>query len=370
MSQITSSDEQILASIAEQAGAWFVENRCGPLNSEARASFIAWLRASPIHVQEYLGIAALAGDLAAAVNDPQVSPESLLAEARADVGNVVSFGRPLPTHTPARPRLRVSQAWPLASAAAAALVFVTFAIVWSGRDGERFGLPKTYSTAHGQQTVRQLPDGSVLHLNTDSAVTVRYSGAERIVDLDRGEALFRVAPDSKRRFRVAAGEAGVLAVGTEFDVYRRIGAVTVTVVEGTVAVFTGTPPPPTPTNLLPPTALRVGAGYQVEVRSQVGSPRPVDTRAAVAWLERQIAFENRPLGEVADEFNRYGGIVIEIDDQDLRAMPISGVFDAYDTDSFAAFLETLEGVVVLKTPTHIRVLKLASAKRERLPLAQ
>jgi transmembrane sensor len=370
MSQMTPSNEQILAAIAEQAGAWFVENRSGPLNSEARASFITWLRASPVHVQEYLGIAALAGDLAEAVKDPQVSPESLLAEARADVDNVVSFGRPPPMHAPARPRLRESQAWSLASAAAAALVFVTVAAVWSGRDGERFGLPKTYSTAHGEQRVRQLPDGSALHLNTDSAVTVRYSRAERIVDLDRGEALFQVAPDSKRRFRVAAGEAGVLAVGTEFDVYRRIGAVTVTVVEGTVAVFTGAPPPRTPTNLLPPTALRVDAGYQVEVRRRVGSPRPVDARAAVAWLERKIAFENRPLGEVADEFNRYGRIVIEIDDQDLRATPISGVFDAYDTDSFAAFLETLEGVIVQKTPTRIRVLKMTSAKRARLPVAQ
>jgi transmembrane sensor len=320
-------------------------------------------------VQEYLGIAALAGDLAAAVNDPQVSPESLLAEARADVDNVVSLDRPLSTHAPARPRLRVSRAWSFASAAAAAIVFVVSAAIWSGRDGERFGLPKTYSTAHGEQSVRQLPDGSVLHLNTESAVTVRYSRDERIVDLDRGEALFQVAHDRQRRFRVAAGEAGILAVGTEFDVYRRSGAVTVTVVEGIVDVFTGAPPPPTPTNRPLPTAVRVGTGYQVEVRSQVGPPRPVDARAVVAWLQRQIAFENRPLGEVADEFNRYGRIVIEIDHPDLRALPISGVFDAYDTDSFAAFLQTLDGVVVQKTPTRIRVLKPTSDNREP-PVAQ
>ena len=363
------NNEQILVAIAEQAAAWFVENRSGPLNSEARASFIAWLRASPVHVQEYLGIAALAGDLAAAVNDPQVSPESLLAEARVDADNVVSLGRPLSAQAPARPRLRVSSAWTLASAAAATIVIVASAAIWLGRDGERFGLPKTYSTAHGEQSVQQLPDGSVLHLNTDSAVTVRYSRGERIIDLDRGQALFQVAPDTNRRFRVAAGEAGVLAVGTEFDVYRRTGAVTITVVEGVVAVFTGRPPP-TPSNLLPSTALRVDAGYQVEVRSRVGSPQPVDAHAAIAWLERQIAFENRPLGEVADEFNRYGRIVFEIDDHDLRAIPISGVFDAYDADSFAAFLESLDGVLVQKTPTRIRVIKLTSAKRERDPVAQ
>jgi ferric-dicitrate binding protein FerR (iron transport regulator) len=49
--------------------------------------------------------------------------------------------------------------------------------------------------------------------------------------------------------------------------------------------------------------------------------RPVDARAVVAWLKRQIAFENQPLGEVADEFNRYGHIAIEIDDEGLRSLP-------------------------------------------------
>jgi transmembrane sensor len=361
MSEMTPSNEQIRAAIAEQAGAWFVENRGGPLDPEARASFIEWLRASPVHVQEYLAIAVLARDLPAAANDPQVPLESLLAEARADADNVVGLDRPLPRRAPAGQRLRWSRAWPIATAAAAAIVFVISAAIWSARDGERFGLPKSYSTAHGEQSVRQLPDGSVLHLNTDSEVTVRYSRGERGVKLVRGEALFQVAHDNQRRFRVAAGEAGVLAVGTQFDVYRRPDGVTVTVVEGTVTVFTDT---------APQAALRVGAGYQVEIRSQVGSPQSVDARAAVAWIERQIAFENRPLGEVADEFNRYGRIAIEIEDPDLRALPISGVFDAYDTDSFAAFLETLSGVLVQKTPTRILVRKLTSATPEPLPVAQ
>jgi len=361
MSQMSPSDEQVLAAIAEQAGAWYVQNRNGPLDGEARASFIAWLRASPLHVQEYLGVAMVASDLPAAASDEHVSLESLLAEARAGADNVVPLDRSLSEHTPAKSRMRVSRTWSMALAASAAIIAVVSVAIWSMRDAERMELQATYSTAHGEQSTRQLPDGSVLHLNTHSQVTVRYSNKERVVVLDRGEALFQVAHDSQRRFRVAARDAGMIAVGTQFDVYRRSGAVTVTVVEGAVAVFTGAPP--APGNLLPPTALRLGAGYQVEVGRQVGFPQPVDARAAVAWLQRQLAFENRPLGEVADEFNRYGHISIQIDDQDLRAMPISGVFDAYDVDSFAAFLATLNGVVVQKTPTGIRVQKLPSTNR-------
>jgi ferric-dicitrate binding protein FerR (iron transport regulator) len=47
---------------------------------------------------------------------------------------------------------------------------------------------------------------------------------------------------------------------------------------------------------------------------------------------------------------------VEIKDESLRALPISGIVDAYDTDSFATYLATLQGVIVQRTPTQIRVL--------------
>ena len=360
MSPMNSSNEQMREAVAEQAAEWFVQNRAGPLERETRAGFVAWLRASPLHIEEYLGIAAVARELTAAADDPEFRPEVLLQQAHAAPDNIVALERPRLRRSVTAPAVRRTHLWPRAAAAAVVLMAVAATAIWSTRDGERFGLPRTYSTVHGEQRVQQLPDGSVLHLNTDSQVTVRYSRRERLVYVDRGQALFQVAHAGERRFRVAAGEAGIVAVGTEFDVYRKSGAVTVTVVEGTVAVFAGTSPHFPPGALLPENALRLGAGYQLEVGSQIGAPLRLDARAAVAWLHRQIAFENWALGDVAAEFNRYGPIPLEVDDQAIRALRISGVFDAYDTDSFAAFLETLNGVVVQKTPTRIRVLSLAS----------
>ena len=93
----------------------------------------------------------------------------------------------------------------------------------------------------------------------------------------------------------------------------------------------------------------------------------VDVHAVVAWPEHRVAFERTPLGEVADELNRYGIVQIGIDDPTLRTLPISGVFNAYDTDSFAAFLETLDGVRVERTPTRIRVVKEAHLNPEDPP---
>ena len=65
---------------------------------------------------------------------------------------------------------------------------------------------------------RRLADNSVLHLNTDSAVTIRFSATERLVMLTAGQAEFEVTHDPARAFRVLGGAAEVIAVGTQFDV--------------------------------------------------------------------------------------------------------------------------------------------------------
>jgi transmembrane sensor len=366
---MTSSSTQSREAIADEAAAWFVENRSGPLDRNARAAFIAWLKASPVHVEEYLGIAAVARDLPTAADDSKTDVESLLAQASSEAENVVPLGQSLRRRASTTAPIQWSRHGARAASVAALLLLSAATTIWWTRDGERFGLPKSYRTARAEQRVQPLPDGSVLHLNSDSEVTVRYSRSERVIDLDRGQAFFEVAHEGTRRFRVEAGRAGVVAVGTEFDVYRKSGTVVVTVVEGTVAVFTGNPPPPAPAGQLPEHSVRLGGGYQLEVSDRVGLPRRVAARAAIAWLQRQIAFEDAPLGEVAAEFNRYGPITLEIDDETVRALPISGVFDAYDTESFAAFLQTLQGVVVQKTPTRIRVRSLASISREHQAVA-
>jgi transmembrane sensor len=361
---VTPSEEQVRSAVAQQAGTWFIANQSGSLEQAERAAFVAWLKASPIHVEEYLGVALIAHDLPAATDEPDLPLESLLEMARADDTNgVVSLEAPmrvrdLPSKQVSRPRI-----WSFAASTAAVVLALATSALWWLHDGDLLGLPKTYRTAHGEQTMARLPDGTELRLNTDSAVTVRYTRSERVVELARGQALFTVTGDDRRLFRVAAGQAHVLAVGTQFDVYRKTDATIVTVAEGTVAVVAGKPSEPGLTGV-PPDALRVNAGYQahVDTRGVSAQPTAVDVQQTVAWLQQKIAFEQRPLGEVADEFNRYGSISIDIDDAALRALPITGVFDAHDVDSFVAFLQTLDRVRVERTNARIRVFSVKSQK--------
>ena len=367
---MTSSEQLVDAAIADQARRWFVANDEGLEDAEQTAAFLAWLRASPVHVRAFLGVSGIARNLKAAGDDPEFALDALLEQARADnVDPLVAAEFTAPRSDRAIAR-RPGRRYLWALAGAVAVLVLGLSLLWSSRDGERFGLPRTYDTGHGEQAAWRLPDGSMLHLNTDSSTTVHYSKTERVVDVNRGQALFEVARGDRRRFRVSAGEAQVLAIGTEFDVYRRPDATLVTVVEGTVTVFAGDPPPPSSEIGLPGRSLRVNAGQQVGVEAGKLSsePIPVDARAAVAWLHRQIVVEDRPLGEVAEEFNRYGHVQVVIDDPALRALRVSGRFDAYDLDSLAAFLGSLDGVAIERTPTEIRVLTAAPPKDKAPPI--
>ena len=248
------------------------------------------------------------------------------------------------------------QALPIA---ASLLALAVGAICWA-HDGQLLGIPRTYRTAHGEQRVERLPDGSLLRLVTDSAATVRYSGRERLVEIKGGQALLEVVHESQRRFRVAAGQAAAIAVGTQFDVYRKLDSVEFTVAQGTIAVFSRKPSWLNDRRGVRDKVLRVTSGEQVRIDSGSASPEPVAVNLdqAVPSIQHKIVFEHRPLGEVAAEFNRYGSLPVKIDDEELRVLPVSGMFDAADTESFVAFLQRLPGVKVERTSTLIRVTRI------------
>src|SRR5262245_20250526 len=98
---MTPSAEQIRTAVSQQAGDWFVANQDGTLDASERAAFVAWLKASPLHVQEYLGIALLARDFPVAANDPKTSLDSLIGEALADQDdNIVLLDNAEPRREP------------------------------------------------------------------------------------------------------------------------------------------------------------------------------------------------------------------------------------------------------------------------------
>jgi transmembrane sensor len=361
---MNSSEEQVRAAIAEQAGEWFAVNDEGPLDARDSAALAAWLKASPVHIEEFLGVSAIARDLKEARTDPEYSLEAILARARAEDGSPV---QPLWLRVIDALQVRPSGRWRSAAVAmtACAVLSIGLLLAWNLRLIEPVSGPGAitalhFETGHGEQLSRPLADGSVLHLNTDSAVSIRYGKAERLVMLTSGQAEFEVAHERDRAFRVIAGSAEVVDLGTKFDVRLEHNSTVVTVVEGRVAVGPSPMLEKLGTNSSQNQSSRfveLRADQQISVTEGAwpATPVAVDAQNTTAWLRREIVFDHEPLERVAAEYNRYTAKPIEITTPALRNLQISGVFATDDPDAFIAFLRSLKGVRVEVTEMRIRV---------------
>lgn len=355
---MTEENDRLAQARVERAAEWRALQRERPLDAREKQEFIAWLRESPTHVAAYLEIVRVERDVKSSARDWAGTFRPLEADVLDDGGNVVPM-RPSAPQTrrdaeQSRDRRRVRR---VAFAAVASVVVMVLGTVFALNDGQRFGLPKAYETAHAEQGSWRLPDGSVLHLNSESRAVVHFSDGERVVSVERGQAMFQVAKDPARRFRVHAGDTQVIAVGTEFDVYRRDAVTRVVVLEGRVAVLRGEAPVKAPTLSLPG-ATPLSQGQQIEVAVDRPLPKaiPADVRRVRAWTQREIVLDASPLSEVVEDFNRYSSVPIEIDGDEIKTLQISGVFGAYDVESLVEFLRHLDGVRVERTGSRIRIL--------------
>jgi transmembrane sensor len=359
---MNSNEEKVRATITEQAGEWFVANEEGPLDARDSAALAAWFKTSPVHIEEFLGVSAIARDLKEARTDPEYSLEAILARARAEDETAV---QPLWPRLIDAVRGRNSGHWLTAAVTMAACTVLSLGLLltWNLRPIQHPSAPDAttalhFETRHGEQLTRRLADNSVLHLNTDSAVTIRYGKTERLVVLTSGQADFEVAHEPDRAFRVIAGSAEVVDLGTRFDVRLEQDSTVVTVVEGRVAVGPSPMSEKRGTNSNHPLRfVQLSADQQIRILEgdAPATPTAVDAQNATAWLRREIVFDHEPLERVAAEYNRYTRKPIEIATPALRNLQISGVFATDDTEAFIAFLRSLKGVRVELTQTQIRV---------------
>jgi transmembrane sensor len=361
---MNSNEEKVRVVIAEQAGEWFAANDEGQLDARDSAALAAWLKASPVHIEEFLGVSTIARDLHEARTDPEYSLEAVLARARAEDDPAV---QPLWARVIDAVRVTPSRRWLTAAVtmAACAVLSLGLLLTWNMRPTEHPSAPEGitalhFETRHGEQLTRRLADNSVMHLNTDSAVIIQYGKNERLVTLTSGQVDFDVAHEAGRPFRVLAGSAEVVDLGTKFDVRLERDSTVVTVVEGQVAVGPSPMlerPGTNSSQNRPPRFVQLSADQQVRVTEGEwpATPVTVDAQRTTAWLRREIVFDHEPLEKVAAEFNRYTPKPIEVATPALRNLQISGVFATDDPDAFIAFLRSLKHVRVEVTETRIRV---------------
>ncbi|WP_254701387.1 FecR family protein [Neorhizobium galegae] len=173
----------------------------------------------------------------------------------------------------------------------------------------------------------ELDDGSVVTLDTDSAIQVRYSQTERRIVLLRGEAFFDVAPNPAHPFVVSGNETQAIALGTHYAV--RVGERDeVMVEEGHVAVTSGSQR----------AVLDAGgtAHLGADGRLATGSG---DVANLTSWRSGKLVFSGRPLGEVLGLIGRYRHGSIMVLDDEAAQLQVSGVFAINDVDQAFEALE-------------------------------
>lgn len=340
-------DEESLA--AERAVEWLHRLQSG--DKRDKVAFRNWLIRSPQNGGEVLAATATDVVMRELLRGKRIDVKEFVSAA-TNVHTIGDDRRPREQSAPPK-RLRrwigLSLAATLAALALTAVVSNLFR-------------PTEYITSTGEQRAIVLPDGSAIAINTESTVRVAFSRHSRDVYLDRGQAMFTVAKDSSRPFRVhivgaaAPGEISkdtiVKAIGTKFDVRRRSERINVAVIEGIVQVRSDVNQAARDGSA----SVVAGQGVNVERSGEITPPRPINPTDVSAWQQRRLVFTDSTLEEIAEEFRRYNRTPrINIVDENLRKQRISGVFDADSPEALLLYLQSDNSILIERKGAEIEI---------------
>lgn len=300
-------------SVKAEAARW-VARRAEGLPPDESAAFDQWWRADP--------------QRAAALARAEEADDRLrgLAAFRDDP----AFRAFLPTPAPIERSPRLAQWLPWAIAASLATIL---AVTQFQRTAPSRG--SVFSTAeHGYQ--RLLLAGSVVQLNAQTELRVGPDGA---VELERGEVSFTVLPGS-REVKIAVGSLTVAAKAGAFAVKRARDSETLLVLDGTAEVRGGGR-----------TGRQVAAGEQLVVQSadlahaRIFTVRPEQAQELLAWQAPRIAFSSTRLADAIEQFNLHSWVQLELRDEALAELRVSGVFRVDVPDDFLRHLAATHRIV-------------------------
>lgn len=313
------------STVNQEACAWIAKmHDNSPLPPEQEAALRQWLRQSPAHKQELKRMAKRWEEM------------NVLTELAVPVG--------------AQENKRSSQwVWP-SGLAAAALLFVVVVLQPFGVGQE----PQIYSTKIGEQRLVSLADNSTVLLNTNSVIQVRFTRDIRNIMLVQGEALFDVASNPERPFRVQAGKSVVQAIGTAFSVYLKQNTVDVMVTEGVVEIKkvqdTRKPSDVPKVVIEVPEKAVIKAGQAGTFHQNLDAIRlaenisKTDIERKLSWREGVVRFSGDPLADVVAEISRYTGLKIVVVSPELQNLRVGALFKLGQTHEIFEALELGFGI--------------------------
>lgn len=323
--------------VREQACLWLARLDRGA-SAEELAQLAEWLEQDSLHVRMLINMAAM-WDQAALLSE--------LAEIFPLEDKAVAL----------RARRKGRGGWFVAVTGLAAAMLV-MGIYIGLRNSEMWPraplLDESFATAVGEHRQINLPDGSIVTLNTNTRAHFRFDGKSREVVLDHGEAFFTVAKDAARPFRVHAGSRVVEAVGTAFTVQHAGGQdIEVLVTEGKVNFReTATLPAVTAAaqsrttqdaEIARDAVIPLVAGERLTIAQEIqqiqrDELQPEEVEVKLSWRMGMLVFQGDSLETVLEEVSRYTTVKLQADAA-IRDIRIDGIFPAGDIDRLLIAME-------------------------------
>lgn len=212
-----------------------------------------------------------------------------------------------------------------------AMALFTGTGAWLARDQLHSGWQDFHAdhrTRTGERRTVTLADATRIDLDTASAIAVRFTPRERVVELLRGQILVTTGTDPAsaaaphRPFLVDTPDGRMRALGTCFSVRRYGGDTHLAVFEGAVEVQPAHAPTATRT---------LRAGEQVRFSRLDVSPTQALAAAEPAWTQGMLVARDMPLAEFVAELERYrvGRVSCA---PEIAGLKVSGIYPLDDTD--------------------------------------
>ena len=181
-----------------------------------------------------------------------------------------------------------------------------------------------------QMPSHTLADGSLLHMNGDTALVESFEGTERQIILLQGEAFFDVESDKSKPFVVLSGKGRIEVLGTDFNVNRIGDRTEVTVTESVVRVSAGKND----------VTLTEGMRVSYDDAGNMGQVETMPEGTETPWRSGLLIFEDRKLSWVLEEIDRHLPGQVIIASQQTADRVVSGSFDLSDpTQALAGFAD-------------------------------
>ncbi|MEJ5043523.1 FecR family protein [Pseudomonas sp. B21-036] len=311
------SSRPVSAKVLDAAIAWQLCLDAG--STEERADFERWHAADEEHARAWMQLGMLNQRFAAAAGPARKA----LGETRAGL------------------RQRVRKL----GSGLASIVLVGGLLGWLSTHQSLDYWLADQRTATGEQRSLRLEDGTLLSLNTHSAVDVRFDGQQRLIVLREGEISIETGHKDDRPFIVATADGRLRALGTRFLVRLEDQGTRLNVLQSAVAAK--------PQDSGDEQIVREGQQVMMS-HDQLGSIDPL-ALGADAWTHGMLVVDNVRLDALVQELGRYRSGYLGVSPE-VAGLRITGSFPLHDTDlALQSLLPTLPVQVQKRTPWWVTI---------------